>query len=399
MLLESKPTLFILLSRFPFPLEKGDKLRAFHQIKGLSSSFDIVLCCLSEHAVSAAHYEEVSRFCKEVHVFKLTKWGLFFQASLNLISNRPFQVAYFYRYRHFRSIQQLLLKHKPAHIFCQLLRVADYVKDYHLCPKTIDYMDALSKGMERRIKTEPWYKSWFFKLEFKRLTHYERSIFDYFEHKVIISLQDLNFIRHPKRSEIHVIPNGVDESFFNFPPIEKKYDLLFTGNFNYPPNIEGAIYLVKEILPLLREKGFDVSVLLSGADPHPRVKALASNRVTVTGWVDDIRTSYAQSKIFVAPMFIGTGLQNKLLEAMAMGLPCITTTLANNALGAKDSENILLAEQSKEFVEKIIIFLTKSDRFTAITNNAKDFVQENYSWDNQNALLLKVLLESGNQSF
>lgn len=385
-----------MLSRFPYPLEKGDKLRAFHQIKGLSEVYDIVLCCMTEHPVTETAYAAVSRYCKAIHLFPLAKPGLLFQAAIAAFTKRPFQVAYFFRYRHYRKIQQLLKAHRPDHIFCQLLRMAEYVKDYHLCPKTIDYMDALSKGMERRITTEPWYKSWFFGTEFRRLVRYERAIFDYFEHKIIISKQDLQYIRHPKRHDIVVIPNGVDESYFHYPETEKRCDLLFTGNFSYPPNIEAACYLVKEILPLLEQRGYRLSVLLSGADPHARVKALASEKVTVTGWVDDIRQSYAQSRIFVAPMFIGTGLQNKLLEAMAMGLPCVTTSLANNALGAQDCENILLAEQSQEFVEKIVVFLTEIDTFTRISNNGRLFVKEHYSWYYQNNQLITLLQRSGN---
>ncbi|MES2554829.1 MAG: glycosyltransferase [Bacteroidota bacterium] len=390
--MNDKPILFMVLSRFPYPLEKGDKLRAFHQIKSLSEHHRIVLCCMTETPVNEKAFQEVNRYCHEIHTFPLTKVGLLWQAALTFLTSKPFQVAYFYRYRHFKKIQQLLRQHKPAHIFCQLLRMAEYVKDYHLCPKTIDYMDALSKGMERRIATEPWYKSWFFSMEFKRLVRYERAIFDYFEHKIIISKQDLQFIHHPKRNDIVVIPNGVDESFFEYPATEKKYDLLFTGNFSYPPNIEGACYLINEILPLLKQRGYNVSVLLSGASPHARVLSLASDQVFVSGWVDDIRASYAQSRIFVAPMFIGTGLQNKLLEAMAMGLPCITTPLANNALGATDGENILLAEQTQVFVEKIVVFLTERGMFDEIGNKGQSFVKQNYSWSYQNDQLIKLLV-------
>jgi sugar transferase (PEP-CTERM/EpsH1 system associated) len=381
----------MMLSRFPYPLEKGDKLRAFHQIKGLSETYEIVLCCMTENPVSPAAFSEVQQYCREIHLFPLTKFGLLLQAAIATITNRPFQVAYFFRYRHFRKIRSLLKTHRPDHIFCQLIRMAEYVKDYHHCPKTIDYMDALSKGMERRVSTEPWFKKWFYNMEFRRLVRYERAIFDYFEHKIIISRQDLQYIHHPKRSEIVIIPNGVDESFFDYPGTKKSHDILFAGNFSYPPNIEAAVYLVKEILPLLEQQGYRPSVLLSGADPHPRVRALASEQVTVTGWVDDIRESYARSRIFVAPLFIGTGLQNKLLEAMAMELPCITTPLVNNALGAKDHENILLAEQSQEFVEKIIVFLTEWDKFAGITNKAKLFIKENYSWRHQNDRLTLLM--------
>lgn len=389
--MQDKPLLFVVLSRFPYPLEKGDKLRAFNQLKDLSSDFSIVLCCMTEATVSAEHYQHVKQYCSEIHLFRLGKAGLLFQAALAFLSRKPFQVAYFFRYAHFRKIRRLLEEKKPAHIFCQLLRMAEYVKDYHHCPKTIDYMDALSKGMERRIQTEPWYRSWFYRMEHRRLVTYERALFDYFEHKVIISAQDRQFILHPKRDEIQVIPNGVDASFFDIPEREKRYDLLFTGNFSYPPNVEAAVFLAKEILPKLREQGLDLSLLLSGASPHPKVRALASDRIHVTGWVEDIRESYAQSKLFVAPMFIGTGLQNKLLEAMASGLPCITTRLANNALGGIDRKNILLAEQPAEFVEKIMLCLNDSPIFTAISNNGRAYVQQHYSWESQNERLRALL--------
>lgn len=391
--MNAKPVLFVVLSRFPYPLEKGDKLRGFHQLKSLSTSFDIVLCCTTEQKISDEAIAAVKGFCREIHTFHLSKTGLLFQAFLALFTKRPFQVAYFFRYRHYRSIQKLLRDTSPDHVFCQLLRVAEYVKDYHSCPKTIDYMDALSKGMERRITMEPWYKRWFYKSEFKRLLHYERSIFDYFEHKVIISEQDARYIHHPKRDQIVVIPNGVDERFFHFPDTPKDFDILFSGNFSYPPNIEAACYIVNELLPELKKRNFHPKILLSGASPHQRVRALAGPDVHVSGWVNDIRESYARSRMFVAPMFIGTGLQNKLLEAMAMGLPCVTTSLANNALKATNGENILLAEERDEFVEKIVVFLTNSSTFEEIGNKGRDFVRLNYSWDYQNDHLTILLKE------
>ncbi len=390
--MQDKPLLFVVLSRFPYPLEKGDKLRAFHQLQGLSNDFSVVLCCMTETAVPEAHLRIVQQYCSEIHLFRLGKIGLLFQAALAFFSKKPFQVAYFYRYAHFRKIRRLLAEKQPDHIFCQLLRMAEYVKDYHHCPKTLDYMDALSKGMERRTQTEPWYRNWFYRMEHKRLTVYERSLFDYFEHKVIISAQDRQFILHPKRDEIHVIPNGVSEAFFTITEQEKQYDLLFTGNFSYPPNVEAAVFLAKEILPKLRERGLDLSLLLSGASPHAKVRALASDRIHVTGWVEDIRESYARSRIFVAPMFIGTGLQNKLLEAMAARLPCITTRLANNALGGTDSQNILLAEQPAEFVEKIMLCLSDRSIFTVISNTGREYVRQHYSWKSQNEHLRSLLL-------
>lgn len=380
-----------MLSRFPYPLEKGDKLRAYHQLRYLSEKYRVILCCTIEERVSEAAYNEISKYCAEIHLFPLRRAGLLFQGLLTLFSGKPFQVAYFYRYRIHRKIERLLRSTAPDHIFCQLVRVADYVKDYHSCSKTLDYMDALSKGMERRIEKEPFYRRWFFRAEFHRLSRYERNVFDYFEQKVIISTQDRQYILHPDRAKIAVIPNGVDERFFDAPELEKTADLLFTGNFSYPPNVEAACFLAEQLLPALHRRGHHLKLMLSGANPSPKVKALSSKNVVVTGWVDDIRMSYASARIFVAPMFIGTGLQNKLLEAMASGLPCITTPLANNALGGADRENILLAEQNEEFVEKVELLLTNKIIFTLLSDNGKQFVQGNYSWVTQNDQLLFLM--------
>lgn len=389
--MENKKNIVVCLSRFPYPLEKGDKLRAFHQLKSLSKEYSITLFCTTDEEVAPANYAIVKAFCKEIHVYKLSRFGLLFTLFTHLFSNKPFQVQYFYRFSISRKIRSLIEELKPAAVYCQLIRTTEYAKNYHSCPKTLDYMDALSKGMERRIETEPWYKSWFYRIETRRLKNYERSVFDYFENHTIISDQDRHYIAHPKNKKIVTVPNGVAPEFFEKLTVEKTHDLIFTGNFSYAPNINAALFIARKILPELNKQNYFPKVLLAGANPSQEVKSLANNSITVTGWVDDIRTSYQSAQLFIAPLFIGTGLQNKLLEAMASGLPCITTSLVNNALGAQDGENILLAENLSEFVEKIIGYKTNVGSFSEITHNGTAFVEKNYSWETQNEKLLSLL--------
>ena len=389
--MEAKEDILFIVSRFPYPLEKGDKLRAFYQLKELSKEYNVTLICTTDIPVSQEHQQIVNQFCTRIHLFQLTKLGLIFQLLRSILGSKPLQVHYFYRKSIHRKIKTIIAQSKPAHIYCQLIRVSEYVKNEHLVPKTLDYMDALSKGMERRIQTEAWYKKWFYRLESKRLKQYERGVFDYFEYKTIISEQDRKLIYHPDNQDIVVVPNGIDESFFETLHSEKDYDLLFTGNFSYAPNIEAAIYLAEEILPQLHKRGIPCKLLLSGASPVKRVLELQSPHITVTGWVDDIRTSYQRSRIFVAPLFIGTGLQNKLLEAMASGLPCITTPLSNNALGGTDGENILLAEDIDTFVEKIAEGLVIEGKFSSIAKKGKHYIEVLYSWEKQTLKLLQLL--------
>lgn len=389
--MKAKQDILFIVSRFPYPLEKGDKLRAFYQLKELSKEYNVTLICTSDIPVSEEHLQIVNQFCTHIHIFHLSKAGLLFQLCFSLFESKPFQVQYFYRKSIHRKIKKIIAELQPKHIYCQLIRVAEYVKNEHLIPKTLDYMDALSKGMERRIQTEASYKKWFYRLESKRLKQYERRIFDYFENKTIISEQDRKLIFHPENKKIAVVPNGIDDSFFEVLPIEKDYDLVFTGNFSYAPNIEAALCLAEEILPKIHQKGISCRLLLSGANPVKKVLDLQSEFVHVTGWVDDIRTSYQRSRLFVAPLFIGTGLQNKLLEAMASGLPCITTSLSNNALGGVNYENILLAEDIPTFVEKITEGLVNESNFSSIAISGKNYIELHYSWEKQTSKLLQLL--------
>ena len=376
----AKPKILVLLSRVPYPLEKGDKLRAYHQIRHLAHQYDIVLCCLNDQSLHPEALDHLKPLCTEVVVIRLSRWAILRNLARNVFSDKPFQVAYFYHQSARKQIDELIERHLPKHIFCQLVRVTEYVKHYPVIPKTLDYMDALSKGIERRIEGAPFYLKPLLRMEWKRLQRYEREVFDRFEGKAIISEQDRDLIDHPSHRKISVIPNGVDTGYFQPRDKERDYDVVFTGNMSYPPNIEAACFLANEVLPVVRNTLPYAQLLISGANPVPRVRKLEGNGVTVSGWVEDIRDSYARARIFVAPMLIGTGLQNKLLEAMAMELPCVTSPLANNALQAKPGTEICIAEAPQEFAAAIIELLSDEAKRSAIAAAGHQFALKNFNW-------------------
>ncbi len=372
--------LLVILPRVPYPIEKGDKLRAYYQLKQFANMYEVHLVALSDGKIHPDAITKLQPYCKSIHIHKLTLLSKGINILSALLRGKPMQVGYFYKSAAHRKTTELIKELKPDHIFCQLLRSAEYAINSAI-PKTIDYQDVFSKGIERRIKKAPFYLKAFFKLEHKRLVDYEAFVFDKFNHKVIISEQDRDLIQHPKKKEIDIIRNGVDFDFFSPRKKEKKYDLVFTGNMAYPPNIDAVVYIAKHILPLVRKHFPNIKLLIAGASPHPKVQALASDNVIVSGWLDDIRDAYAEGKIFLAPMQIGTGLQNKLLEAMSMQLPCITSKLANNALGAKHNENILLGNKPEEYSKHIITLLNKKDVYEKISSNGHIFVKKNFDWE------------------
>ncbi len=384
--MSQKKTIFFLTSRFPYPLEKGDKLRAYYQIKSLSKKYNIVLCSLTEKSINKEWKEELEKYCTDVYIFKLNRFliGLnLFKAVFN--PKKPFQVAYFFQNKIYKQINKIITNIKPDAIYCQLIRTSEYVKNIHNIPKTLDYMDALSEGMFKREKIASGFNKMLYKSEGNRLKRYENIIFDYFNHHTIISEQDKHKIAHPQQESITIIQNGVDDYFFNFDckSVSKEFDLVFIGNLSYAPNIESSLYLINEVLPLFKSKGSKINLLLAGANPSPKILSqIKSENIQISGWVDDIRENYCKGKIFVAPLFIGTGLQNKLLEAMALGVPCVTTSLANNALQAKPNEEILIANNSTEFFNQIDLLLHNPEQYEEVKSNAKNFVKNKYNWDN-----------------
>lgn len=383
--------LFVLLSRVPYPLEKGDKLRAFNQIKELSRKHQIVLFALNDTKLDEKAMAELKKYCVAISIVKFSKFTIFFNLVRAFFNGKPLQVGYFYFDKAQKKVDELIAKHKPDHIYCQLIRTAEYIKKYPQIPKTLDYMDVFSKGMERRKSTEPFYMKPFLAMEYRRLKRYENKVFAYFTTKTIITEQDKNFIPHPQKQNIVVVPNGVDTSYFKPIVHKKEFDLLFNGNMNYPPNIESVEYLVEKVMPYVWHKFPNTRLLISGASPSKEVLDLASDKVTVSGWVDDIRMNFAKSKILVAPMQISIGLQNKLLEAMAMQLPCITSSLANNALGAKPNEQILVADTPEQYARHIIDLLQNEAKAKQIAMNGYQFVVNGFNWQSTTAILEKLI--------
>jgi sugar transferase (PEP-CTERM/EpsH1 system associated) len=388
---QHRKQLLMLVSRFPYPLDKGDKLRAFHQLKELQKHYDVTLFSLSDHPVGQKDQKIIEQYCTKLVIHQQSGIQKGWNAFRSFFNKLPFQVGYFYSPKAAKKIKLLLKEGSFNHIYCQLIRMSEYVKDEHSISKTLDYMDTLSAGIQRRIDQQPFYKKWLFRSEAKRLRSYESRMFDFFEHKTIISEQDRQLIMHPESSKIKCVPNGIDSTFFDELNVDKTHDFVFVGNMSYPPNIDAVQYIAKYLLPEFPES----TLLVSGSSPHAKIKKLAegSTQIMITGWVDDIRFSYLRGNIFVAPMMIGTGMQNKLLEAMALGIPCITTPLANSPIRTTHEKEILVASDPVEFVAAIKRLKADQELYSTIQAGARKFVQNNYSWEHTTKELRSLIEE------
>ena len=389
--------IFVLLPRIPYPLEKGDKLRAYHQIKQLSKRNEIVLCALNDNAKvnEQEAFQALQPYCASINFIKISKVRILFGLLSAFLKGLPMQCGYFYNRKAARKVNELISKHQPDMLFGQLLRVAEYIR-YKDIPKAIDYQDVFSYGMKRRADIASFVTRPVYNMEYKRLSRYEAAIFDDFDVKTIISEPDRQLFPHERRNEILIIPNGVDHDFFKPQQQDKRYDIVFTGNMSYAPNVNAVDYLANEILPIVWKSLPKAKMYIAGANPDPKVKKAANDRIIVSGWLDDIRDAYAQSKVFIAPMRIGTGLQNKLLEAMSMGLPAITTPLANGSLGAKANEEILIGDNAETLAQHIITLLTDSNKAAQIAQAGYDFTNRVYDWGKATAIMEDAMMKTEN---
>lgn len=371
--------ILVILPRFPFPLEKGDKLRAYHQIKYLSQRHEIYLFALSHIHVSDEAIAEMQQYCKSVRIAHLSPLGGAMRVMRNFCCIQSLQMGYWDSASARSQLRRYADEVQPDVVYAQMVRTMKYAAALPY-RKVLDFQDALSMNTERRMTGRHGLRYFVLHYEFKMLRSAEYSACNVFDAMTIISETDRDAIPQHYSTRIDVVRNGVDFAYFRPMPQEQHYDLVFCGNMSYAPNINAARYLVEEIMPLVWQRYPEANVLLAGADPKPAVRTLASSRVAVSGRLPDIRSAYADARIFVAPMRIGSGLQNKLLEAMAMQLPCVTTSLANAALGATDGEHLLVGDNAEAIANHIIQLLGDDALRSRIAESGRQYVQEHYSW-------------------
>jgi sugar transferase (PEP-CTERM/EpsH1 system associated) len=370
----------VVLTRIPFPLMKGDKLRAYYQIKELAKKHEVYLFCLNYKDEEVKASEELAKYCKVVHIERLNLFASLLRVGFSIFSKLPFQTAYYNSKKAKKAFKAFVENNRIDLCYFQFVRLAPYAKGIER-KKVLDFQDTLSVNMKRRADKSGFLERVLFSMEARRLTRYENKMFDCFDALTIITESDRALLQSERKNEVHIIPNGVAESYFNYPqPSEKPFDLLFSGAMSYAPNIDAAHYLIREVMPLVWKQKPQVRIAIAGGGVPAWLERLSNDRIIMPGWVDDMKEYYCQTKIFIAPMQIGTGLQNKLLEAMAMNVPCITSPLANQALKAKDGEEILIANNAEQYADCVLRLLDDESLSRKIANAGKEYVYNQYSW-------------------
>jgi len=275
--------------------------------------------------------------------------------------------------------------------------VADCVQHLNGVPKALDFVDVDSELWRVSAEYRATPLSWLNRLEARRLARYEVDVARSFDHAIFVSEAEARVFRH-RAADLPsaVVGNGVDLDAFAptaapVPP-EGAPEVVFTGTMDYLPNVDAMRYFCRSILPRVREAAPQVRLTIVGRNPTRAVRRLArKGHVTVTGWVPDVRPHLARATVAVAPFRIARGIQNKILEAMASGVPVVATSVALEGLDTTDGDGARRADDPASFAREVVALLRDPEWRASCSRQARRFVQRCHRWDVQGAQLSRLL--------
>jgi glycosyltransferase involved in cell wall biosynthesis len=298
-----------------------------------------------------------------------------------------------------KKLAEILAADSFDSIHVQHLRLSPYLKDRSDLPRILDMPDAFSMYWERRMKAQsnPLLKI-FGAIEYKRLLKYEQVMKSY-NMSLVCSVEDKEYLQAKHGIEnIKLLPNGVDLDTFRAGNHDYSHNhtLLFTGNMDYAPNVDAVGYFVSDILPVIRQKHPDVKFIIAGQRPVPKVQALASDNVIITGFVKDLAAVYNSASIVVAPLRFGAGTQNKVLEAMAMGVPVVCSNVGFKGLGIASGDGAVMQTDTQAFADSVIKLLDSADARREVGAKGVQVMQSSFGWDGIARQLEQFLVQAGN---
>lgn len=371
-------------ARFPYPPFKGDQSIPFHRLKYMGDKHDITLLTFYENKKELTFLEKITPYCKQVITVKKSFFGSFFNMLVfGFFSRLPFQVLY-YQSRIFKQqLKKLISENSFDILHVYMLRTAEYGKNIQQpnMPKILELIDSMQMNFQRRLGKEKWPKKWLFKLELKRLRNYEAEMVNNYNCSIVVSDKDKNFINHDR---VMTIPLGIDTGEFH--PGENKLPtnkvIAFTGNMGYFPNKNAILWFLKNCWEIIKKNVSEIGLVIAGKNPGSGIKKYNNgDSVQVLGYVNSVAAVLREARLAIAPLQSGSGMQFKILEAMACALPVVTTTIGLGAIPAVNNESILVSDDPDDFAQCCIRLLTDDTLAEAIGKKAMQLVQQTFTWE------------------
>lgn len=376
----------IVAQRFPFPLDRGDRLTIYHLVKYLSVRHRVSLITFTEPYHDPAWEAELQPYCKRIETVPMKKWRCYANCITGAVSRLPLQLHYNYDPAMARLVDQVVKETEPDLLYAHYIRMGRYTEPYRQYPRVLAMQLSMTLNYQRLAKNAPtWFHKALYTIEYQKLRRFEAEFARRFDKVMLISPRDLEAMAAaPPLTNVFFNPHGVDFDYFapNPQAASEPNSLIFSGNMKYMPNVDAATYFCKEILPLIRQQIPAVRLYIVGTRPVPEVVALGEDpAITVTGRVPDLRTYLNRAQVAIAPMRIVAGLLNKVLEGMSMGLPMVVTPQANEGIRATDGTHLLIADTPQRFADQVVDLLKDPARRRQMGTAAREFILNQWSWE------------------
>ena len=389
-----------LAHRIPFPPDRGDKIRSWHLLRHLSGLARVHLACFADDAADAAHLPALRAALGgrlgEAHV-EIRRTGKAVAGARALLERKPASLTLFDSGSLRRFVDRLLGDGRIGTVFAFSGQMAQFVPEGLRQRFVMDLGDVDSAKFAQYAKEGSGPMRWVHRREAALLADFERTTAARADVATFVSEAEAALFRaRTGLANIRALSNGIDFGHFSpdaafAPPGPEAAGpgprLLFTGQMDYPPNVDAVCWFAEQVLPRLPEAHF----VIAGRNPEPRVKALAGERVTVTGAVDDMRRWLAAAEIVVAPLRIARGIQNKVLEAMAMARPVVASPAAFEGIEAESGRELIVADGAEAMAEAIRALLADPAEAAETGRRARARVERSYSWEQRLAPLAQMV--------
>jgi len=365
-------------ARFPYPVLKGDQVRAYHQLRLLGARHDITLVAFADRPVTAEERAHVAQFCREIVIVPISRIDMALALARHCRSPLPLQAVVYQTPAMTAALSEQLARGFDL-IHVQLARMAEHAIGSGT-PCVVDLIDALSLNMSRRANEKRGLPAAIAALEARRMRGYERRLCETVSQLSVVSPIDRSAIG--SYANLTVNGNGVDLDAFRFSRRGRQANaLVFTGNMSYFPNVNAVRWFAHEVFPLIVRVVPTATFTIVGTNPAREVSALAGRGITVTGHVPDVRTYLARATAAVVPMRAGTGMQNKVIEAMACGTPIVATGYALGGIGAEDGRSVMIGRDAAHFATQTIRLLREPALRDRIAREGRLLVERDHSWE------------------
>ncbi len=382
-----KKRILLILHRIPFPVIGGDNITNSNIIKILNKRYDLDVVIITYERYHPNSEEFLKLHTNSYKIFHLSKWRFMLNGLKTFINLRPFQINLFYTKEVQKFIDANILKYDI--LFAGIVRTAKYVSKFNI-PKILFMGDSLGLNYKySHRKTCSWFWKIYYLCEYPLILKYEKKMIDNFDITIMFNKREIDYFNS---SKIIQIPQAVNEQLFEYEKVDTKYKnfISYFGKMNYRPNVDAVLWFVEQVLPHIPK---ELNFQIIGANPVKELIDLAKDnpRVFVRGYVEDPYLLLKSSLCIVAPMQTGGGIQNKILESMALATIVITTPYAAFPIAREEDNVLLIANEAREWIEKINQLYMYPEKFNHIKENARNYIKNNFTLEKFEKTLLKAI--------